>query len=200
MTTRRRYEETAAALAPTWASRAPAVTPDFLTPALQALFLGALGGAVVGVVVNALTGLPIVGVGLGAGLVVTLGAFLWRLRACDRTLWTAERLTGRDIDGDGAVGQPAQPWREPVLVNPYTGQRARAEDEHAQERAQFAEFVTVASADSSARNLERRYGRARATSWRDALIGAGWAAWRTASTRDGWALTDDPAAIVAALG
>jgi len=154
---------------------------------------------VVGILGNAIVGAPIVALGGGASIPLTLGAFLWRLRACDSTLWAIERATQRDLDHDGEIGQPA-PAERVVLLDPYKGRAAQRADGSAEDRAGFAGFVKGCESDTSARRWERRIGRERYQSWRDALLASGWARARGAGDRAGWELCASADEVIAALG
>jgi hypothetical protein len=86
--------------------RDPHVESDFVTPVLQSLFSGVTGGILTGALAE-IAGWPkplLIGLAGGAG-VLGLTWFIL-LREHRDLLWEIERVTGADIDRDGAVGEP----------------------------------------------------------------------------------------------
>jgi hypothetical protein len=88
-------------------SREPTVGADVAVPLLQSLASGAMAGL-------ALIA-PTVGwhwrwyVPLLGACLITVGAWLLLILDHRRLLWTVERWTGRDLDGDGQAGPPPKP-------------------------------------------------------------------------------------------
>lgn len=120
-------------------------------------------------------------VGLGAG-----GLAMLALSVRD-VLDGLELATGRDLDGNGAIG--------PVLL------RARnAPDPEAELRRAFSDFMRGCASDTSARRWEGPIGRARYQTFRDRLVAAGYARWKGTDERGGWELTASVDDILAALG
>lgn len=122
----------------------------------------------------------------GAAIGLAAGGLSVLALAFRDVLAALELHTGRDIDGDGRIGDT------PVLL------RANAAPEPAHD--DFAAFVAACASDTSARRWEPELGRARYQQWRDLLIDGGWARWRSTDQRAGWELTATPEAIIAALG
>jgi len=95
-------------------SRQPAVQADVAVPLLQALASGAMAGLAL---IAPTVGwhwrwyVPL----LGASL-ITAGAWLLLLLDHRHLLWTVERWTGRDLDGDGQAGPPPKPQTVRVEV------------------------------------------------------------------------------------
>jgi hypothetical protein len=86
--------------------------------AITAVILGSGGGAFA-----AVAGAPkplLIGVGIGAAAATI--SWLSLLADHRRLLWTFETVTGRDVDGDGSIGQPGQ-RQEPVTVEVIERQR-----------------------------------------------------------------------------
>ena len=103
--------------------RAATVPADVTVPALQSVFSGVATGILAGA---------------GAAVAQAEGAWLWGLmggavgmgvtwlvvlREHRQGLWEVERLVGRDLDGDGVVGDPAAK-REPMSVELVERDRA----------------------------------------------------------------------------
>ena len=119
-------------------------------------------------------------------------SWLWRMRVADGLLWEVERFTGRDLNGDGAVGEPPS---QPVLVNAWQARQeaaqVRAEDDAERERQALTAFLHrcfVAGTSETAHGVKAS-GPDRDTyvKQRDALLSLGIAAWRNpAKPRAGW--------------
>lgn len=176
-------------------ARTPAVGSDVWPAVLQGLFVGIIGGGLLGGLAVALGGswwaVP------ACMAVLALAGWLWRQPTYDRTLHGG----GEQIIGQAPTVLPAETPepREPILVSPYQGRQAQARDRLRGDLADMLRFVELAGRDSTARALEPTFGRTRARQWRDALIGAGWASWRTGNERDGWELTAPAADVARAL-
>lgn len=111
------YSGTAAATLPpgaSWRRQTPARKPEFISdvgvPGAQATITGLLAGIGAGLATGDwLTGLIAGGVTLGA-------AWFWFLGGSQKTIWLVETITGADLNGDGATGQPATPARQNIRV------------------------------------------------------------------------------------
>ena len=101
-----------------WESSRPArvadVRSDFVLPALQAVFTGALVGGVVGFVVLRSGDGDAGAVFAGVGLVCTLLTWVVLLGQHRRLMWAVERVLSQDVNRDGAIGEPQERL---VLVN-----------------------------------------------------------------------------------
>lgn len=177
-------------------ARPAGVVADVVVPMLQA---GITGGLLAGVVVIALGAVADLDGGdlfrLWAALALAVCSAVWLalLQDTRRLLWAAERLTGRDLDGDRAVGKPEERL---IVVNADKGDQAAQEAEHAERRSAFVRFVMALPArGTEARTWEPDLGRARYQEYRDVLIRLGWARWLSLdgagkpNKRKGWALT-----------
>ena len=94
-----------------WERRRPVrsvgLESDVIAPGLQSTISGLVAGVVatVGATAAAWPRPALVGVGVGAGV---LGVVWFALLRLNRgLLWEVERVTGKDLDGDGLVGDPA---------------------------------------------------------------------------------------------
>lgn len=103
--------------------RAPARAPEFIgdvaVPATQSLITAGVG-AIIG---GAIGGWP--GAAIGGGLVWSVTWFVL-LGEHRRGLWIVERITNRDLDGDGVKGEPAP--RQPLRVEIAQGRQVRLLD------------------------------------------------------------------------
>lgn len=124
--------------------------------------------------------------GLGAGALALAALAVHDLFAA------LELITGRDLDGSGAIG-------DGLVLLRSNGARGGA-DADAQLQAAFADFVRGCALDTSARRWEPEIGRGQYQRWRRQLLDAGWARWRSTDERAGWELTAPAAEILAALG
>jgi len=127
---------------------------------------------------------------LSAGLFIGFGVVtILALIAALETGWRhIERMTGRDIDQSGAVGDGL------VLL--------RARGAPAADAAlvdEFGLFVQGCAIDTSTRRWES-LGRVKYQAYRDRLIDAGWAEWASDDHRAGWRLTAEPDEILRSLG
>jgi hypothetical protein len=102
-------------------ARAADIKADLLVPLGQAVVTGALvGGLGIMAAVKVRPGIDAFAVWvIVAGLVAT-AVWVYLLIESRRLLWTIERVTGRDIDGDGEKGKPALP---PIQVEVTSGQK-----------------------------------------------------------------------------
>lgn len=154
---------------------------------LAFVFAGIALGASAAIALRRLDVLP---AGIVAGLVV--GALALVLLASHDLINVLETATGYDIDQDGDVGLPGRPEERVVLL--------RARTPQAEQRSDFADFVTGCQIDSSSRKWEGQIGRGKYRQWRDTLISAGWATWvDPQEPKLGWRLTADTDTILAAI-
>jgi hypothetical protein len=173
--------------------RSPDTESDVVVPLLQAAVSAAAGGLVVGAVALFLGAGFVQSVRLAglAGALVLAGAWLWRLGAATRTLAGIERVTGRDMNGDGAIGRPGVALVNPGRARAEAG-RAAQDDQAARNRGELLAFTRRCYAAGTS---ERQQGiapgeRAAYTTHRDALLALGVARWRSpGSPRAGWVMT-----------
>ena len=134
-----------------------------------------------------------------AGAVGVIGIIVWgwRILLNDRLLWRRETITGRDINGDGVVGEP-HPF---VIQNKAEAQgKARAAAAQVWRESRAAELVQFAAACATAKSTsEENMGvtskaqRAKYLERRDALFELGLAAWKNpAVPNSAWFLTATP--------
>jgi hypothetical protein len=128
-------------------NRKPELRADWLVPLVQSLTSGVILGAALAAFVSAGGQVSFWAAYKWTFLLALAGGWLWHLSAAQRTIWTVERMTRRDIDGDGMIGAPA-PSRpaeaEPghlLALNPYMGQQAQRADSAERQREQFIAFV-----------------------------------------------------------
>jgi hypothetical protein len=100
-------------------AREPSLQGDVLVPAAQSL----LTGLALAAPAAALMGLlgyeanTAIFTGGGVGLLGATGMWLLKMDAHSQLLWMVEKITGRDIDGDDAVGAPERRVEpEPVRI------------------------------------------------------------------------------------
>ena len=96
--------------------RSPSVAADVGVPFLLALASATVTFAAVGIVAIALrwsVGVPAVAAALALFLV-----WFWRLMKWESLLWATERITGIDLDRDGAVGEPGRRTVQLEIVRP----------------------------------------------------------------------------------
>jgi hypothetical protein len=105
--------------------RPAGLVPDLLVPLGQALVTGGLLASAVTVIVGQTDWRHSGSLGalwIGITLFVTALAWLYLLRDSRRLLWSLERLTGKDIDQDGRVGEP-EPQTIEVVIQQSSHQR-----------------------------------------------------------------------------
>ena len=93
------------------------------------------------------------------GWALAISAVTWAILLGQhrRLLWAVERVTGRDLDGDGKAGKPTERL---VIVNASQAQQEAAEVERAKRRSAFAAFVAALPArGTDARAWEPELGR-----------------------------------------
>lgn len=115
---RKRYETAEEISVPTIERRKPATGPgslesDVLVPLAQAGISGLVLGLLVGTVAALIGARQPVLIGAAVGALVLAGVWLLLLADRRQLLWTIERVTGRDLDGDHAIGRPT---REPPVT------------------------------------------------------------------------------------
>jgi hypothetical protein len=117
-----------------------------------------------------------------------------------RLLWGIERLTGLDLDRDGATGKPQERL---VIVNAGQSHTEAEQQANAERASQFAQFVArLPAKGTAARKWEKELGRETHQEYRDALIKLGWARWKsiradgTPNEKKGWALVLPAAKIL----
>lgn len=133
----------------------------------------------------------------GAFVAGLLGAWLWRLGIASQLLWLVEKITHRDLDGDGAEGEPVDDSHGMEVNAPaaraevaaHVSRRARAE-----RLEDLLAFVTrCATVGTSERALGIRPGTDARTQYqarRDVLIRLGIGKWKDAARpQAGWSLT-----------
>jgi len=131
--------------------------------------------------------------GLGWCL-VTLG--VWILQNWHVVLWEAEARTGVDLDRDGHIGDPGGRY---VLVNSAPPQEIEQPVDRAHKR--LCQFVEAAGKSTATRDLEGQgFTRDEVQMFRGLLLRAGYAQWRSGtSKRDGWLLTRPVGVILAKI-
>ena len=133
--------------------------------------------------------LPLVAVVLFAG---ALTAYHWR----KHVLWTMERWSQHDLDGDGVQGEPGERW---LLVN------RQPDGSTPLENMTMAEFVRICSEKGTAwHNVWAPMERISQGEWQtktDMLIGAGFARWKNNDHKKlGWHLLASADTIIRELG
>jgi hypothetical protein len=97
--------------------RAATFVADVVVPAAQAGISGALiSGAVTFVVSRTDWYGSLLTLWLGVTVIVSCLAWVVLLMDSRRLLWAVERLTGKDLDGDGRAGQPEKQTIEVVVI------------------------------------------------------------------------------------
>ena len=196
--TRRSYRHTAPLAGPVTArrvipTRPPSVGSDFATPALVGALIGLWSGVLAGLLFWLVFHAFWIPCAIFA-LIFSLLGFIWRLSATDAAMLAIE-----EISRVGDAPEPAMlPMpREPILLNPYSGQQERESIRREQGRELAANFIRGCQYDTSAR---RWSGEPNYTRWREALIASGWAHWRKeGEPRAGWKLSADPEQVIAAM-
>jgi hypothetical protein len=128
----KRYNGTAPWTQPTpWApgdietsapARAADIKADLLVPLGQALVTGAfVGGLGIMAAVKVQPGVDALAVWVIVSGLVATGVWVYLLRESRRLLWQRETVTGRDLNGDGVIGQPVA--LPPLRVEVTSGQK-----------------------------------------------------------------------------
>ena len=178
-------------------ARPASFTGDLLVPLAQALVTGCVAaGALIALGLEvgvAWGGAPLRAWAIAA-LLIVCASWLVLLGQTRRLLWKVETLTGLDLDGDGQRGKPSSGDRV-VFLN-AKGEPTPAPSPPPEPKPMgIAEFVGLLDVRGTGyRAWEKRLPRLVYQGYRDALIRAGWAAWRsvredgTANTKQGWEL------------
>lgn len=183
-------------------ARAASFIADLFVPIGQALTTGALVGGLVAFIVwrAAPKWGGVFDLWLGLGLGIAAVAWLLILFDTRRLLWAVERVTGLDLDQDGAKGEPVERL---IIANAAAGQREAAQREAADRASGFYRFVAaLAVKGTAARTWEPVLTRPVYQEYRDALIRLGWARWCSVdrdgrpNEKRGWELTAEPAEIL----
>jgi len=108
-----------------WERREPiqrqrSIREDFALPLLSSVTTGGMIGLAAGALFQSL------GVGCAVALGVTTLSWLMEQRNIQRLNWRLERITGRDLDGDGWVGEPEPQPR--AVDGPPSRTRHQVED------------------------------------------------------------------------
>jgi len=115
-----------------------------------------------------------------------LSAFVWVVLLVDTRslLRTVERLVGKDLDGDGQVGERV------VVVGARQNQQEALDRERQARSSAFAEFVSsLPTHGTGYQTWEGRLGRDMYLEFRDALLKLGYAKWNSPQDhRQGWSL------------
>jgi len=180
---------------------------DVVVPALQSLITGSLVGALVIFLLGELGPeweIDPFKVWMGVALAVSCLSWLVLLGQTRRLLWAVERLTGLDINQDGATGKPQERL---VVVNAAAGQEVARAKEHSARTSQFAQFVAgLAVRGTALAAWEAELGRPTYVEYRDALIRLGWARWCSTkrdgrpNKKQGWELVEPAGAILERIG
>jgi hypothetical protein len=184
-------------------ARAASVTSDLVVPLAQAAVTGGLlAGLAVFILGELAPGWDVDRWKVWAGLALGIAAVAWGILLWDtrRLLWTAERLTGLDLDGDRQVGKPQERL---VILNAGQAHREAEAQAQAERVSEFARFVAAIPVKGTAqRTWEGELGREVYQQYRDALFRLGWAGWCSTrkngrpNTRRGWELVKPAAEIL----
>jgi hypothetical protein len=97
--------------------RAASVASDVVVPVLQSVVSGVVvGGVASGIAALTGAGWAALLWGMGVGTAGLGLAWLMILREHRSALWEIERITGKDLDGDGHTGRSVQKRGDPVTV------------------------------------------------------------------------------------
>ena len=199
----RRYDTTAAGTSPatvrrTIPTRQRTLESDVFVPAMVGLALGVLAGILPAVICYMIFGAWFVPWVCFASIFGAIGLF-WRLQVGDREIAAIEEVTANQMPAQSLEMPQLPAPQSPVLLNPYQGREVLAAEKRQEEQSDFARFVEGCAEDTTLRRWEPVIGRGQYQRYRDLLIDAGWADWRTDNTRDGWQLMAAPATICEAL-
>jgi len=136
-----------------------------------------------------------------AGAAALTVMWFWRgVARSEAMLWTRERITQHDINGDGTVGRP----HGVTLLNPPAPQPAAEPEPYTTTKQALIAFTTTCYLTGE--TSERAHGirpwqRGRYTDFRDALLRLGLAEWRDpARPRGGWQVVGDLDDALAIIG
>jgi len=181
-------------------ARAPDVKADFVTPALQSLFSGGIGGLAGALIAWRAEQDVLLWAAIGF-VGVLAAAWAFSLGLVRDLLWTVERVGRLDLDGDGERGRPGL-----LVVNAPAAQADVAKTQRAAERQQrLAELIafvrrcaTVGCSESAQGITPAR--RAVYLDHRDTLLRLGVARWKNAERpRLGWELAVSPAEAIVVI-
>jgi len=171
-------------------ARAASFVADVGVPLTQAAITGAVvSGLVVFLVSELAPGFDADLVKVWFGLALAISAFAWLVLLMDtrRLLWAVERVLGADLDGDRHLGKPKE---RVVVLNAGRGQGAAAGREDVSRLRGFASFVArLPHKGTQLRSWEKELGRDVYQMYRDSLLDAGFARWRSDDERQGWELS-----------
>lgn len=186
------------------------------------LVIGSIGGLVAGVVVDLvmagvrdtnLTGWGYVGIiglcGVGGAIIAFFweakGKFPERLELYDGLLWKAEEVTGRDIDGDGQIGEPEVKRGSKVTIE-FTekGIPREIDDLEVDPNKLLAlAYLIIKDKEAFSERTAAKAGMSRDEEWkpfRNKLISRRWAKWKHPSEpKQGVELTPKGAALFRAI-
>jgi hypothetical protein len=175
--------------------RTPDSLADVIVPGLQALLTALAFGSGVGLIAWAFGWswrVPLVVMGLAV-----IAGWLWRLHVVDRLLWRIETALRRDLNRDGATGQPT--LEHPFTVVDQVEARATAHqvqalDDESEKRDELLSFLarcyTHGTSEAAHRIKAGGPDRDKYLDCRDTLLDLGVGAWKnTERPRAGWILT-----------
>ena len=177
--------------------------PERKRPVTEGVVIPGLRAVISGILITAVIVLAFQEVG-GAWLSWTAAALcwavvalvIWGLSTWRDLLWFLERATQTDLDSDGYVGDPENRY---VLVNAAPPQEIEQPVDRAHKR--LCQFVEAAGKSTATRDLEGQgFTRDEVQMFRGLLLRAGYAQWRSGtSKRDGWLLTRPVGVILAKI-
>lgn len=158
--------------------RWPGVTPDVVTPLLQAVVTGLLLAMIATGVLWGVFELAFAQTfGVSFCVSVTL-AWFWRLGVVTETLWDVEERTGLDLDRDGVVGRPGP---QTVRLEIVRGNHTQYVDIDGLEDSRRLRTLAILALTNrlSERAVNREFGwsRDRWVGVRDGLVERKWAKW-----------------------
>lgn len=176
--------------------RQPSVASDVMVPFLQSIITGLIVGTGITTLLWHLADAPFWGTWVIIASTSAVAAWLWRLGTVSETLWTVERIIGRDITGDDVVGKP-----EAHIVT-VRGPGVSTLTPEERKRVEFIQFIRGidATGDSTYRRWQHLLGRTKYEEFRDALLKTGLAEWIDESNHQrGWRLTMPGEAIITGI-
>jgi hypothetical protein len=167
---------------------------DVFVPALQTLIttvVVGIGLALLAIVFNWSGNVPAFG-----AAATLIGMWVWRILRSDRLMWRREKITGRDINGDGSVGRPDAP----TLLNPQQSRRTVEQNALEDNRTDVPRMLAFAAACQAYGTSEAAQGirpntreRDNYVECRDALLQLGLARWKNENNHAaGWELVLGP--------
>lgn len=179
-------------------ARAASVESDVLVPATQALITGAVS-LIPGIALTIWLEMPWYSPFLIAGGVIAL-FWLYLLDAHRKLLWSVETIINRDIDGDGAKGNP-KPARVEVAVKAHRHTELDDLPGPVDALREFAQDVYSGRVTFSERGARKSgYGATAFKELRTTFINRGWATWNVpGEARQGVKLTAKGRAVMHGL-